>query len=237
MKRVGYQEELDNEEELIEFLKSYKENKEKMLENGPVDETAKPQSNAFEGAAKTVVAAVEREAPGTVSKDVKDKMQIYKKDNPDENLNDRVVATINTDNKLLVSGFISETNTSNPLNDLHNKFKDNYGKILANQAVNFYANVVQPKMNQPAPPVYPPQSYPGYPPAPYGYHHQAVPQAPPAGYPVYPPMGYSHVYGQPYPYPYGMPPQPYRYPYGAPNVPPPAANAAPPPPPQQQAPQ
>jgi len=225
MKRIGYQDGLSNEDDLDEFLKNFKERKAIMIENG---ESQEPQDkaikdNAFNDAAKKVVNVIEKEAPGIVPKEVKDKMQIYKKDEPEEKLSDRVVATIDSNNTIALNGPGSDPNLPNPLQNLHNLYKDSYGKILASQAVNFYNNVVQPRAYQPpAPQHYPSQYPPSYPPVQVGqpmipkyppmsvpppgqyYPHPMPVHPPPYGYPMYPP-GYPYV-AAPQGYPYGQPP-------------------------------
>ena len=233
MKRVGYQEAIaNNEDDLEEFLNNFKAQKANMIENGDANDDEAKKTNAFEDAAKKVVNVIEKEAPGTVSKEVKDQMKIYQKDEPEEKLNDRVVAVINTDNKVALSG-ASDPNSANPLSDLNDKFKDSYGKILANQAVNFYDNYVQPRFHQPPPAAYPPAypqnhqvPYHHYPPNyPNMYMHQNYPP------PQYP--GYGYPYHHQYvhnPCNYSANHNPHRYQYQHHNYPP---QYAPQPPPAQ----
>jgi hypothetical protein len=219
------------EDDLEEFLDNLK-NKKKMLTDGEAREKEdenKPKDNAFENAAKTVVKVIEKEAPGYVSKDIKDKIQPWsKREGAEIKDSDRVVAVVdNSSTQIALNG--KHAASANPLLDLHNKFTDNYGKLLATEAVNFYNNYVQPRESKsPAPTNYsPPLAHA----VPNGHHVNQPPamnnyQTPhPSGppgmnqpyYPGYPggppfggPMGYA-PYGPPMRYPqYGQPP---GYPY------------------------
>lgn len=249
MKREGFLEGISAEDDLNEFLENLK-NKKKALENGEdkKDEDL-PKVNVFDDAVKKVISDIEKEAPGIIPKEIKEKVQPYqKKDDRSSDLPDRVVALIDDKNRqvALTSSDGAEI-SANPLKDLTSKFKDNYGKLLANEAVNFYKNYVQPRTQQAAPPPPPPsQSHmpngqygtagapyyppagqypPGYPPVyPPAYPGMARPPYPPQYPPVYPPP-YGGYPGYP---PYGAypPPHPGQYPGyppatpGAPNQPP-----------------
>lgn len=235
MKREGWNGGLSVEDDLEEFLDNLK-NKKKMLENGDAkdrEDDNKPKDNAFDAAAKNVVKVIEKEAPGIVPKEIKDKVQAYQKNEDAENDNkDRVVALVDDSTRqIALNG--KHAASANPLQDLHNKFKDNYGKLLATEAVNFYNNFVQPRENQqqqntnPLPPTAPNtnQMYkppvinnqpPFRPPGPPNMTQPPYPGYPQMGPPIGPPMGYP-PYGPPMGYPpYGPPP---GYPY-APNRPP-----------------
>lgn len=201
MKRDGWKEELSNEDDLNEFLDNLKSKKLKMIENSNEEEKDKTiKDNAFNDVTKKVVSEIEKEAPGSVPKEVKQKVQPYtKKEDAQDKLSDRVVALIDENNKIALNGTLLSSNVLNPLQSLHSNFKDNYGKLLANQAVNFYKNYVQPRMSQP------PNQYNHYMPPPYPGTQMPRPSPYPPAAPYPPPQGYQ-------PYPAGYPYPPYQYP-------------------------
>ena len=201
MKRDGWKEELSNEDDLNEFLDNLKCKKLKMIENINEEENDKTiKHNAFNDVTKKVVSEIEKEAPGSVPKEVKQKVQPYtKKEDAHDKLSDRVVALIDENNKIALNGTLLSSNVLNPLQSLHSNFKDNYGKLLANQAVNFYKNYVQPRMAQQ------PNQYNHYMPPPYPGIQMPRPSPYPPAAPYPPPQGYQ-------PYPAGYPYPPYQYP-------------------------
>lgn len=206
MKREGWKEEISNEDDLNEFLDNLKSKKLKMIENNDEEEKDNTvKDNAFSDITKKVVSEIEKEAPGSVPKEVKQKVQPYtKKEDAQGKLSDRVVALIDENNKVALNGTLLSSNVLNPLQSLHSNFKDNYGKLLASQAVNFYNNVVQPRMAQA------PNQYHHYMPPPYPGHQMARP-------PAYPP---SAPYPPHSPHPQGYPPYPGSYPYQGYQYPP-----------------
>jgi splicing factor 1 len=214
MKREGWQEGISVEDDLNEFLQNLKNNKAKALENGEPESNKAIKDNAFEDATKKVINEIEREAPGTVPKEIKEKVQPYvKKEDREEKLNDRVVALVDDNKQVAINGSVGAGTSQNPLHDLHNKFKDNYGKLLATEAVNFYNAYVQPRTYQPPPPAY----QAPYPP-PYGAQPGPMPRGPyppyPGAYPAQPhyppPQGQYPQYPQHPPYP-GYPPNPHPH--------------------------
>jgi hypothetical protein len=242
MKREGFFDGISPEDDLNDFLDNLKKQKAKALENGPADDEKRMlKDDAYEHAAKKVVNVIEKEVPGILPKEVKDLVKPYTK--KDENqLSDRVVALVDDDKRQLALLTSEDSEYKNPLNELHNKFKDTYGKLLANEAVNFYNNYVQPRSNGPPPPPSafqnppqvmhypPPGAFPVPPPvyqplpggyAPYPPGYQGPPM--PMGRQPYP--GYPPYYPQPQGYlpqgSYGLPPHPYGYSGAPPQHPPP----------------
>lgn len=218
MKRQGWEEGISVEDDLNEFLENLK-SKKKALENGAENKDKVEKDNAFEDAAKKVVSEIEKEAPGTVPKEVKDKIKPYEK--KDEKLNDRVVALIDDKSRqvALTGNSDDEEISLNPLKDLDKKHKDIYGKLLANEAVNFYNQYNQknayqaqtnayPTPNGPpptsqassGPPPPPNTSTPSGPPPPPNSSVPPTTGQPPithhAPYPGAPTMGHPPVHGQ-----------------------------------------
>ena len=245
MRRPGFEEENDIEDDLNDFLekvKRVKEQKEKVIEDGVVGEENVKKENAFEEAAKKVVNVIEKEAPGSISKEVKEKIQPYtKKDDEKAKEKDRVVALRDNTTTLALNGEQTEQVSENPLKDLHNHFTDRYGKLLANEAVTFYDHHVKPKQEQATvqPPIQPPVNNPQLPahtqpvltanpsqsegvkppPVPITPQVPETQQLPPQNNPYPPAYGYPQrpppgVYPPPYGYPQQIPP------FGRPGFPP-----------------
>ena len=211
MKNASYYDGISAEDDLNDFLEELKSQKNKAIEDSKKEEDTVEaiKDNAYDDAAKKVVNAIEKESPGAVSKEVKDIVKPYQK-RDGEQLNDRVVALRNVENKMVVAGSGDSGEERNPLNDLHNRFKDTYGKLLANEAVNFYTNIVQPNAQKPPQqPNYPHPPYPNHQP-PYPNHQAPYPNHPPnQQYPPYqgPPRQMPPMQRPPYPPQYpGYPP-------------------------------
>lgn len=237
LRRGGIEEDMDAEDDLNEFLARFKkkkneENEEIENEEPKEKEEKVVKDNAFEDAAKKVVNVIEKEAPGLVPKDVKDKIQPYtKKSDEVPKEKDRVVALVDDNRQLALNGDGLPPVSVNPIKDLHEKYKDQYGKIIANEAVNFYDNVVQPSQAQakpspavaPVPPPIPnthtPAANPNNPPPTNQNNPQPVPPTPPPPSTNPPPAPNSQAPTQPPAYP--PPNQPHaQMPPGYPYMPP-----------------
>ncbi|CAI2361223.1 unnamed protein product [Moneuplotes crassus] len=242
MKNAGFDNDVDDEQALDDFLLNFhkkKEERKEQLENGKIEEEVKKDS-AFSDAAKKVFSKIEKEEPGILPKDVKQKAKVFSKEDRDDDENkDRVVAIRNEDRHVALNGPKHPAASVDPLKDLSRHYKDSYGKLLEREALDFYdhfvnsnnahpngANTAAPRAMPPPPPG---STAPAQPPVPPS--HPPAPNGQPA---ARPPMHAAHpsMHGPPpppmaggygpgpnqmgHPHPYGHPGGAYPPQYGPP---------------------